>query len=232
MNGSALRRACLAFAAMAFFALMAAALTPTRLLADTRAHKMDLARAMPRAFGHWRDDPSAMAGVIVNPQQEEVLKRIYTQQLVRTYVSDAGERVMVALAYGADQSKREGLQIHYPEVCYPAQGFEVRASRNAAIEFGPSRLPVRRLQTVLSEERYEPVTYWTMTGDEATLGGLRKKQVEFRYSLRGEITDGLLFRISTIGRDADAQFALQERFVRELVAALPPEDRLALTGLR
>ena len=231
MNAGSTRRACVAFVAMAFFAVLAAALTPTRLLADARAHKVSLADAMPQAFGHWHSDPSSISGLIVNPQQEEVLNRIYTQQLTRAYVSDAGERVMVALAYGADQSKREGLQIHYPEVCYPAQGFEVRASRNGAIAFGAAQLPVRRLQTVLSEERYEPVTYWTMTGDEATLGGLRKKEVEFRYSLRGEITDGLLFRVSSIGRDSEAQFALQERFVRELVAALKPEDRLALTGL-
>jgi EpsI family protein len=228
---STTRRACLGFAAMAFFALTAAALTPTRLLADARPHRIALAEALPRAFGHWHDDPAAMGGLIVNPQQEEVLQRIYSQQLTRTYVSDRGERVMVALAYGADQSKREGLQLHYPEVCYPAQGFEVRSGRSGAIEFPGGRLPVRRLETVFSEQRYEPVTYWTMTGDEATLGGWHKKAVEFRYSLRGEITDGLLFRVSSIGRESDAEFALQERFVRELVAALQPEDRLALTGL-
>jgi len=231
MTPSTTRRACVGFAAMAFFAITAAALTPTRLLADVRAHKLVLAQALPRAFGHWRDDPAAMAGLIVNPQQEEVLHRIYTQQLTRTYVNDEGQRVMVALAYGADQSKREGLQIHYPEVCYPAQGFEVRARRTGEIDFPGGRLPVRRLETVLSEERHEPVTYWTMTGDEATLGGWRKKAVEFRYSLEGEITDGLLFRVSSVGRDSAAQFALQERFVRELVPALPPDDRLALTGL-
>ena len=232
MIASTTRRACAGFVAMAGFALAAAALTPTRLLADARAHKIDLAHALPQAFGHWHDDPSAMVGVIVNPQQEEVLNRIYSQQLTRTYVSDRGERVMVALAYGADQSKREGLQLHYPEVCYPAQGFEVKTSRSGAIDFAAGRLPVRRLETVLSAERYEPVTYWTMTGDEATLGGWHKKAVEFRYSLKGQITDGLLFRISSIGRDSAAQFALQERFVRELVPALQPEDRLALTGLR
>jgi EpsI family protein len=232
MIASTTRRACAGFVAMAGFALAAAALTPTRLLADARPHKLVLAQALPDAFGHWRDDPAAMAGLIVNPQQEEVLHRIYSQQLTRTYVSDGGERVMVALAYGADQSKREGLQLHYPEVCYPAQGFEVVASHSGAIAFPGGRLPVRRLETVLSEERHEPVTYWTMTGDEATLGGWRKKVVEFRYSLQGEITDGLLFRVSSIGRDSAAQFALQERFVRELVPALQPEDRLALTGLR
>jgi len=225
------RRACAGFAAMAFFAITAGALTPTRLLADARPHKIALAQALPRAFGHWRDDPAEMAGLIVDPQQEEVLQRIYSQQLTRTYVSERGERVMVSLAYGADQSKREGLQLHYPEVCYPAQGFEVKASRSGAIDFPGGRLPVRRLETVFSGQRYEPVTYWTMTGDEATLGGWRKKVVEFRYSLQGEITDGLLFRVSSIGRDSAAEFALQEHFVRELVAALRPEDRLALTGL-
>jgi len=231
MTASTTRRACAGFAAMAFFAITAAALTPTRLLADTRDHKIALDQALPQAFGPWHDDPAAMAGLIVNPQQEEVLQRIYSQQLTRTYVSDRGERVMVALAYGADQSKREGLQLHYPEVCYPAQGFEVKSGRSGAIDLPGGRLPVRRLETVFSEQRYEPVTYWTMTGDEATLGGWGKKVVEFRYSLQGEITDGLLFRVSSIGRDSAAEFALQERFVRELVAALRPEDRLALTGL-
>jgi EpsI family protein len=231
MTASTTRRACIAFGVMACSAVAAAALTPTHLLADARAHKLVLAQALPPAFGHWHDDPAAMAGLIVNPQQEEVLNRIYSQQLTRTYVDERGERVMVALAYGADQSKREGLQLHYPEVCYPAQGFEVRSSRAGTIAFAGGVLPVRRLETVFSQTRHEPVTYWTMTGDEATLGGWRKKAVEFRYSLQGEITDGLLFRVSSIGRDSGEQFALQERFVRELVPALQPDDRLALTGL-
>ena len=214
---------------MLAFAVGSAALTPTRLLANSRPHRVDIEQAVPAAFGDWRIDDSVISG-IVNPQDTEVLNRIYTQTLSRVYTDGRGHSIMMTIAYGADQSKREGLQLHYPEVCYPAQGFEVRSNRVGEIAVPGGAIPVRRLETVLSGQRYEPVTYWTMTGDEATLGGIQKKIVEFRYSLHGLITDGLLFRVSSIGTDSAAQFALQERFVRDLLAGVKPADRPTLFG--
>jgi Protein of unknown function (DUF3485) len=44
-----------------------------------------------------------------------------------------------------------------------------------------------------------------------------------RYGLRGQIPDGLLFRVSSINTDSAASFRLQERFLSDLAGSMNPE---------
>lgn len=226
---SGLRNAIVAMVLMFGAAIAAAVLTPRHYLAQERGAHVDLEKAVPAAFGDWRlDDRAAIA--VVNPQSTELLARLYEQTVSRVYVDREGHAVMLAIAYGSDQ--RDSLALHYPEVCYPAQGHDVTSNRISAIALGGTRIPVRRLETNFRGGRFEPVTYWTMLGDKLILGGVRKKLVELHYGLQGEIPDGLLFRVSSIGTDSANQFALQDRFVRDLLAALDPASRLRLAGLQ
>ena len=220
------RRAITAALIMALAAALAWFLTPTQRLADE--NPIQLESMIPTAFGDWVVDINAHAGV-VNPQQTELINRLYSQTLSRTYInSKTGARVMLSIAYGEDQ--RDSMQVHYPEVCYPAQGFEVRSKRVGELVSASGSIPVRRLETALNNSRFEPVTYWTMLGDQAQLGGIKKKLAEMRYGLRGQIVDGLLFRVSSINRDSDAAFRSQEVFVGDLLASLPAASRHRLTG--
>lgn len=220
------RRAWLACGAMALAAGSAAALTPRRKLAAQLARPA-LEQAVPRRFAGWQLDAAAGAA-LVNPRQQQALDRLYQQTLSRTYRSEAGERVMLALTYGEDQ--RADMALHYPEVCYPALGFAVRSNRAGELALPAGRLAVRRLETALGTQRPEPVTYWTTIGEYHSLGGLERRLVELRYGLRGLIPDGYLVRVSSIGTDSAGEFARQDRFVAALLQALAPAARLALTG--
>ena len=223
----AVRRALVSLAFMMVAAALAWWLTPTKRIAAE--HPIHLESMVPEAFGSWRVDSAAYGGV-VNPQQSALLDRLYSQILTRTYVSSkTGERVMLSIAYGEDQ--RDGMQMHYPEVCYPAQGFEVQSNRVDRLKTALGDLLVRRLETRLGRQRDEAVTYWTIVGDQALLGGMQKKLVEMRYGLRGEIVDGLLFRISTIDHDSQRAFSTQDDFVAQLIDHLPSDARRRLTGL-
>lgn len=207
--------------------LGAEALTPRNKLADRRSLRIDLETMVPKRFGDWVMDERALGG-IVNPVAEETLKRIYSQILTRSYLNVLGQRVMVSVAYGDDQ--RKYLALHYPEVCYPAQGFSVKSNVTGQTEVAGRVLPLRRLETFMGPNRHEPVTYWTTMGDYTSFGGLPRRMIELRYGLQRLIPDGLLFRVSTIGQDSAAQFALQERFIRDLLSAVGPEVRALLTG--
>lgn len=207
--------------------LGAEALTPRNKLADQRSLRIDLETMVPKRFGDWVMDERALGG-IVNPVAEETLKRIYSQILTRSYLNVLGQRVMISVAYGDDQ--RKYLALHYPEVCYPAQGFSVKSNVTGQTEVGGRVLPLRRLETFMGPNRHEPVTYWTTMGDYTSFGGLPRRMIELRYGLQRLIPDGLLFRVSTIGQDSAAQFTLQERFIRDLLSAVGPEVRALLTG--
>ncbi|QPF75104.1 EpsI family protein [Roseateles sp. DAIF2] len=221
------RRAALALILMGAAASLGWKLTPTTSL-STLHGDFQLEQVVPKQFGDWRMDEAAVGGV-VNPQQEAMLKQLYSQTLSRTYVNSSGHRIMLSIAYGNDQ--RDGLQMHYPEVCYPAQGFQVRSNQPADLAFANSMIPARRLETVLGNQRYEPVTYWTVIGETVVRGGVNKKMVEMQYGFRDLIPDGLLFRISSIDRDAQQAFLLQQRFAENLLKAVDPQYRRRLAGL-
>lgn len=221
------RRAIIAALIMALAAALAWFLTPTHRLADE--NPIQLESMIPTEFGDWVVDRNTHSGV-VNPQQTDLINRLYSQTLSRTYVnSKTGARVMLSIAYGEDQ--RDGMQVHYPEVCYPAQGFELTSSRRDTLVLSHGSVPIKRLETRLGDRRFEPITYWTTVGDHAVVGGLNKKIVEMQFGVRGVIPDGLLFRVSTLGRDSRAGFEVQEGFIRNLVSALPSASRKRLTGI-
>lgn len=227
-EGKLTRRAAIASVLMVGAAVAGEALIPTRRMALARGH-FSLAELVPRSFGDWRVDDASATG-IVNPQTEAMLNRIYSQLLDRVYVDGSGRRIMLSIAYGDDQAD-DSVQLHYPEVCYPAQGFQVKANRREKITITNGTINVRRLETRFGESRFEPVTYWTIVGDEQVIGGWERKKAEIRHGLRGEIVDGLLFRVSSIMRDSDTAFQDQDRFVNDIVGAMTPAARRQLAGL-
>jgi N-acetylglucosaminyldiphosphoundecaprenol N-acetyl-beta-D-mannosaminyltransferase len=194
--------------------------------ADT-AIQFDLELMVPQTFGDWSQVPDPLVQV-VNPQTRELLDKLYSQVLSRTFVSSSGYKVALSLAYGSNQTGE--MQAHKPEVCYPAQGFKLHSNVPGVLvtEFGS--LPVRRLSTSRGP-RQEPVTYWFTVGDRAVEGMLNKRLVEIRYGLTGQIPDGLLFRVSSIDADPQQAYLRHESFVRQLLAALAPVDRRRLSGL-
>ena len=222
------RRAVIAAALMAAAAAGGQAMVPTRRMALLRG-PFKLADIVPSTFAGWQVDDRS-AGGIVDPQTEAMLNKLYSQMLDRVYLDGQGRRIMLSIAYGADQAD-DDVQLHYPEVCYPAQGFRVKSNRVERIETAEGTIHVRRLETQFSDSRFEPVTYWTIVGDQQSLGGWDRKISEIRHGLKGEIVDGLLFRISSIDRDSAQGFALQEEFIKSIVAAMTPQSRRQLAGL-
>lgn len=190
-------------------------------------HKVVLEQLVPVQFGDWREQRQSFAQV-VNPQTKELLDKLYSQILTRTYVNADGYKIMLSLAYGSDQ--RGDLQAHKPEVCYPSQGFTLRSNEAGTLTTAFGGIPVRRLDTFMGP-RQEPVTYWFTMGDKAIEGTLYKRLVEMRYGLTGQIPDGLLFRVSSIDPDPARAYRMHEQFVNQMLQSIPPADRQRLSGL-
>ena len=204
------------------------ALAPTKHLAEALG-PLDLQAAVPRQFGRWVMDERTVVSVI-NPQQEELLKQLYSQVLERVYVNkDDGYRIMLTIAYGGDQ--REGLAAHYPEACYAAQGFKIQSSVQDSISINQSLIPVTKLETSLANQRFEPITYWIMVGEVSSRGGVRKKLADLYYTSRGYIPDGLLFRVSSIDPASPNAFERQAESIKEIIPALSMSSRRRLTGI-
>jgi EpsI family protein len=204
---------------------LALALRPTEKIADGEL-TINLETMIPRTFGDWREERQNSVQM-VDPQQQELMSKIYTQTLSRTYMDKKGYRIMLAIAYGDDQ--RDSMQVHYPEVCYPGQGFVLHDKQSGALTTGRGAIPVTRILTSLGQ-RNEPVTYWTTIGDMVFQGSLQKKLAELNYGLRGKIPDGMLVRVSSIDADAANAYQMQTQFASEMLGALTPEHRQKMNG--
>lgn len=211
---------------MLLASLGAWALAPTQRVAETKA-RIDLEAQVPKAFGDWRLDPHVIP-ILPSPEVQAKLDKLYSQVLARTYVNGEGQRVMLSIAYGSDQAS-EATQVHRPEFCYAAQGFKVSVVGESRIELEGLRVPVRRIVGT-QQSRVEPITYWVTLDEQATLPGWQRKVIQIREGLRGRIPDGMLVRVSSIDANSQAAYALQERFVAEMLESVPAEVRARYFG--
>jgi len=202
---------------------LALALKPTHKAA---ADKPRFETIIPQSFGDWQLDPTVVP-VIPSPDVQANLDKIYDQIVSRTYVNGRGERMMLTVAYGGDQS--DAFKAHRQEVCYAAQGFEIHGLEHVAMNLGRGSIPVTRMQAVRGY-RSEPVTYWLTMGDRVVVGRLERLLTQIRYGLAGQIPDGLLVRVSSLSDDPQAAFRSQDEFVKVLLAGMNQQDVPRLIG--
>lgn len=219
------------FQALAALALMLAAFAgahawrPTQLLSDTLP-KVDLEAVFPNAFGDWAVD-ERMPVQIVSPDTQAALNRIYNQTLSRTYVNSRGDRIMLSVAYGGDQS--DATSAHWPEGCYPGQGFEISSGVNGQLQTTMQPIRVRRLVAKLGA-RVEPITYWMVVGEKNIATNTEQKLAQLSYSTSGVVPDGTLVRISSIDPVPEHAYEVQRKFVDALMASMKPHERARIFG--
>ena len=183
---------------------------------------------IPKQFVDWKLDETIIP-IQASPEVQTKLDKIYSQTLNRTYVNSLGERVMLSIAYGSNQGN-DDFQVHRPEYCYQAQGFQVGDSTDVVLDVDGKKFPARRLDAVKGI-RVEPITYWITIGDKATLPGIGRKLAQLKYGLTGKVPDGMLVRVSSINSDERLAYELQQKYVADLLASMKPADRVRLTGL-
>lgn len=208
--------------AAAGFALL---LTPHIKLSD-RTPPIELENAIPKQFGDWAMDESIVP-IRYSPELEAEIQRIYSQSITRTYLNSRGQKIMLYIAYGSDQTG--SLRAHKQQYCYEAQGYRVFSLNDEHIQINDVRVPIVQMQTA---NRYyaEPVTYWFTMGDSIASGSLDRHLIQWKYALSGIIPDGYLFRVSSIGPDTDKAYETQREFVREMINAVSPALKNKMLG--
>lgn len=210
-------------AAFAVCYVAAEQLKPTQRMDATI---VDIAAAIPEEFGDWRVDHSTEL-IQPSPDVQETVDQIYDQVVNRTYVNSRGDKVMLSIAYGGDQT--DALKAHRQEVCYTAQGFKVSNVHEDRMNVGSTELRVTRM-FAQQGARQEPVTYWFTMADQAVTGRFERLFVQIGYGLRGVIPDGALVRVSTFGAVADSAYRQHDEFVRELVGHINSPRVIAVMG--
>lgn len=220
--------------AMLIAALLARILAPHELMGRTFTPDAFETLVPPR-FAGWTYIPTITLispdAAIDDPAPTGAIQHIYSRQLGRGYSDGNGHVVMLLVAYGPKQDFQS--QAHRPELCYIAAGFRVFNKTSATVlprDAGVG-LQVTRF-TAVREGRVEPVSYWMRIGDKLSHGVVDRQLIRLGYGVRGLIPDGALFRVSTVGLSPQQAFVVQDQFIRDLLAALRPEDLPFFLGTR
>lgn len=217
--------AILIFVAMIAAPTLAHVMRPTVRIAD-QGPKIDLGAMIPKQFGDWHVLANEAQG-IVSADVREKLDILYSETLGRTYEGPGGAVVMLSLAYGRDQSR--ALQVHKPEVCYAAQGFEILYSAKTTISLGSTAVPVMHI-VARRDQRIEMITYWIRSGDYVVRGWFEQNKARILASLNGQVPDGLLVRVSTIADGREEAFRIHAQYLSDMLAAVAPANRHVLLG--
>jgi len=174
---------------------------------------------VPNTIGPWTF--VAASGLVV-PPEDQLLNALYSQLLTRVYWDGRNPPVMLLVAQSGSQTGF--LQIHRPETCYTASGYQISAVVPHAIQLG-SRVLLANHMDASAGGPTEHVVYWTRVGNKVPTSWKEQKLAVAEQNLEGIIPDAILVRVSTVTDDAEAGRAAIDNFVRALLGAIPPNRR-------
>lgn len=183
-----------------------------------------LDQAIPPNVGPWTF--ISKSGLVV-PPADQLRDQLYAQFLTRVYAADDLPPIMLLIAQSPGQDGV--LQIHRPEVCYPAGGYTLTNFKVHTIPLGAKRLLPTRFFTAVSADRTEQVLYWTRIGSALPTTWVEQKLAVAKANLKGDIPDAVLTRISTVSADPRA-ITFLDHFARVLIESVRPKIRSVLIG--
>jgi len=162
-------------------------------------------------------------------QEGTLSAKLYNQLVTRLYRQPAtGAQVMMLLAYGARQS--DDLQLHRPEICYPAFGYTLLKNQPSQVPLANrATIPARRL-VAENEQGRQYVVYWSRLGEFLPQDGDQQREARFLNAFHGLIPDGVLCRFSTWADDEASAWKTNDQFIAALVSSMRADRRSILIG--
>ena len=182
---------------------------------------------LPRAFEDW--ESRDVSDLVAPETPDSLAARLYGETVGRIYRQrSTGDEVIMLMAHG-DVENNE-LQLHRPEVCYPAFGFAITENTPLALRLPKSVIVPSRRLVAKSNERQETILYWTRLGEAFPTNVTEQRLERLRTAMHRYIPDGLLARFSVAGSDKAASLAVMEQFIPRLVMHVAAGQRRALIG--
>lgn len=176
-------------------------------------------RLIPSKVGGWTSRKSAE---LVLPAEDEGQDKLYENLETRIYEGNGLPAIMFLIAYSSVQ--RNDVQVHRPEVCYPAAGFPIVWTKPATIDAGNRKLLGRELLADRGGLN-ERIIYWVRVGEEFPIGWADQRLTMALSNARGVTPDGVLFRVSTIEEDPEHAASALRMFIKAFIATSSPSFR-------
>lgn len=179
---------------------------------------------IPKKVGGWEFVSSS--GLVV-PPEDPLSDSLYSNLVTRVYNDGTSPPVMLLIAQSSGQTGL--LQVHRPEVCYPAGGYALSPIITEDIPTTKSPIRANRLTATL-DSRVEQILYWTRVGNRMPASWRDQRLAVAIDNLKGMIPDAALVRVSTIDPDGEAAFARLNAFIGQLINGVSPDVRRVLVA--
>lgn len=156
------------------------------------------AASIPAKVGGWTAEKSSE---VVLAAPDETSDKLYQNLETRIYTGDALPAIMFLCAYSNVQ--KNDVQVHRPEVCYPASGYPITKNVAEKITVGKQDINARFLIADRGGLQ-EMILYWTRVGASFPIDWQSQRIEMAKANLSGTIPDGTLYRVSMIFDDESA----------------------------
>jgi EpsI family protein len=174
--------------------------------------------AIPTTVGGWTSRKSAE--VVLPPQDDS--NKLYENLETRVYEGQGLPAMMLLIAFSSIQ--QNDIQVHRPEVCYPASGYPIVWSKPIEIGFGSANLAGRELLADRGGLR-ERIVYWVRVGNAFPTNWAEQRTTMALQNLQGSIPDGALFRVSSIEEPDSSNSAALRQFIEMFLSTVSPSFR-------
>lgn len=179
---------------------------------------------IPKQIGGWKF--ATTSGLVV-PPEDALSDSLYSQLMTRVYDNGRDPPVMLLIAQSAGQTGL--LQVHRPEFCYPAGGFQLSPIVQRPIPVAGRARLINQL-TASAPGRTEQILYWTRVGDGMPISWRQQRLAVAIDNLKGKIPDAVLVRVSSVDLDWNSTFTRLGAFVEQLLSQLPVSGRKVLVA--
>ena len=193
---------------------------PLNYLGDNKLEKI-----VPETIGRWKFVSSS--GLVL-PTEDQFALTLYSQQLTRVYWDRVGAPIMLLIAAGNNQTGF--LQVHRPEFCYTAAGYELGEAQPKSVPLGGGREIVVNKLLATREGQSEWMLYWTRVGTQIPASWTQQRVAIAVDNLNQIIPDAMLIRASSIMPDGEEAERRLSEFVEALVASVPASLRRAFVA--
>jgi EpsI family protein len=179
---------------------------------------------VPARIGKWSAVSST--GVLL-PPPDALRDRLYDNLVTRVYETPDAPFIMLLLAYNNIQDGV--LQVHRPEICYPAGGFRLSETRPVPFKALGRTIPANAFSAT-GVQQTEQVAYFTRLGASFPRSWAEQRLSVIRANLAGQIPDGMMLRVSLYDTDQQSALATLSAFTDEFLGACPQPLRKLLIG--
>ena len=174
--------------------------------------------AIPVTVGGWTSRKSAE--VVLPPQDDS--NKLYENLETRIYEGPSLPAIMLLIAFSSIQ--QNDIQVHRPEVCYPASGYPILWSQPIELGFGSTSLAGRELLADRGGLR-ERIVYWVRVGNAFPTNWAEQRTTMALQNLQGSIPDGALFRVSSIEEPDSSKSVALRQFIEIFLSTVSPSFR-------